>query len=444
MSDGPELFETVGPHDKSNAMPAPIVEKIRRYDGPETDDEGIPVDGTWGDHTLPEMILPGFGGKRYDDCGDDLIHGCKCCGAVVGVGRTCDTSTCERCASSWCRRRATAWTGRLMQLKGLRYAVTGDDQCYHHLTISPPDMWAVGDRDPREAGREIVREIMHELGVEGVAFYHPWRGKDENPGEERHAVAKYGDQEGRPDDDLGEWKKRLFEGRDWQGDVRDELKFDPHWHVVCVGGFVRGGQLTTAVEDATGWVIHRITPPDPTQKASIRDERGLARVLSYCYSHTGLRETDAGNHRVETLYTGELLAQDSFEVSRDVENRAEQLVREEAWKTLGIPSATMTCHEDHLQPPQDDEDDGVTQPGDDDSATADGPDGDEIREPCGGGLVPIDEYDEDAGELYWRARLDDDDWRADARHDARVARALAEWLQEQQPDSPLYDVLTAG
>lgn len=441
--DGPELFETVGPHDKSNAMPGPIVEKIRSYDAPETNDHGVPVDGTWGDVTLPEMQLPGFGGKRYEDCGDELPHACKTCGHVVGVGRTCGTSTCSRCASTWCRERATRWCARLMQLKGLRYHVTGQDQHYHHLTISPPDMWAVDNADPREAGREVVREIMSELGVEGVALYHPYRGKNEDPAEDApHPVEKYDFEGDGPatGDDRGEWKSRIFEGRDWD-DVRDELKFDPHWHVVCVGGFVRGGQLTKAVEDATGWVIHRITPPEDDIKYSIKDDSALASVLAYVYSHTGIRETDAGHHRVETLHTGEHLTSRSFDVAEETEERADKLVREEAWRVLGIPSASMSCLKDHLQPPEDDEDEEhYGADGDDDGD----PSEDGLRLTCGGGLVAIDEYDEDADDLFWRARLEDDDWREDARFDSDVARALAEWLQEQQPDRPIIDVVEAG
>lgn len=443
--DGPELYETVGPHDKSTAMPAPIVEKIRRYDGPEVGDDGVPVDGIWDDHTLPEMQLPGFGGERYDDCGDELIHGCADCGHTVPVGRTCATSTCTRCASTWCRERATDWTARLKQLKGLRYGITGDDQHFHHLTVSPPDMWAVDatEKDPREAGREVVRTIMDELGIEGVAIYHPFRGADEDPADDQphpEELYKYGTDDPATGDDRGAWKGRVLQGRDWD-DVRDELEFSPHWHIVCVGGFVRGGQLTKAVEDATDWVIHRITPEDDDKKYSISGERALARVLAYVYSHAGIRETSNGHHRVESLYTGEHLTQPSFEVADDVQERADELVRDEAWRVLGIPSAKMTCLEDHLLPPEDDEEEHYGAGGESASASANG---DERYATCGGRLVAIDEYDDDADDLWWRVRLEDDDWRESARFDAQAARALAEWLQEQQPDRPLVDVLEAG
>lgn len=443
MSDeAPELFETVGPHEKSNAMPAPIVEKIRSYDS-LNDDTVLPEESVLGDYTLPEMELPGFGGVKYDDCGEDLPHACKCCGSVVAVGRTCDSNTCERCAASWCRRRAAKWAAKIMQLKGYRYGTTGEDQHYHHITISPPDFWTVKDDDTRKAARAIVRTIMDELGVEGVAVYHPYRGADEEkPSEESHPVEKYDDEHDRDDDDRDDWAPRLFEGRDWEGDVRDELKFDPHFHVVGVGGFARGGELTKAVEDATGWVIHRITPDDPSKTYSIKDERGLARVLAYVHSHAGLRETEAGNKRVESTYASENLRNnENFEVAESTHDRAEQLVREEAWRVLGIPSATMTCHEDHLLPPDEDDEQQASGDGDGDDA---GADGDEVREPCGGELVRIDAYDHEQDQLVWEDLLSDDEWREDARHDAEAARALAEWRQEQQPESTIYDVLTAG
>lgn len=450
-SDTPELYETVGPHDKTTAMPSPIVDKIRKYGDPATDAEGVPESGAWADHTLPEMDLPGFGGERYDDCGDDLPHACASCGSTVGVGRTCATSTCSRCAATWCRERATDWAARLMQLKGLRYAVTGDDQFYHHLTLSPPDMWAVGDdEDARQGGREIARRVMSELGLEGVCLYHPYRGDDEDaPDEQRHPDELYNrdrdeDDARDQDDDRGAWKQRLFEGRDWEGDVRDELKFDPHYHIVGVGGFVRGGQLTRAVEDATGWVIHRITPPDPSATYSIRDDDALARVLAYCYSHAGLRETDAGNHRVESLHTGDFLTSASFEVSDETRADAEARVRSEAWRVLGIPSASMSCHRDHLLPPQDDDESTAYGAADDDGAPTASRDGAEHYATCGGRLVAIDEFDEGAGRLYWEERLASDEWRDGARFDAEVARALAEWRREQRPDTPLFDVLTAG
>lgn len=437
-----ELWKTVGPGDHSDAMPGPIVEAIRSHDAPRTNGAGIPETGVLGDYMLPRLKLPGFDGENHDDCGDELPHACKCCGSVVGVGRTCAESTCERCATAWCRERASAWAARLMQLKAYRYAVTGDDQFYHHLTVSPPDGWLVDEDEPRKAGRSIVRSIMQELGVEGVAVYHPWRGKDEQIGDESHPRDAYPD-DSDTDDDRGEWQNRLFEGRDWDGDVRDELRFSPHYHVVCVGGWVRGGQLTEAVHEATGWVIHRITPDDPEQTHSIRDDRALARVLAYVHSHAGIRETDAGNHRVETTRTGEHLTgggRERFEVSQATEERADRLVREEAWKVLGIPSADMTCHEDHLQPPEDDDETVRAGDGDGDDAGGDG----EHHERCKGALVPINKRDPNTGELYWEQQLEDDDWTDDARYPVQVREALDEWRDEQQPDRAIWDAATAG
>ena len=442
-ADGVELYETVGQHERSDAMPGPIVDKIRSFDQPETDHRGVPVDGTWGDFMLPEMKLPGFDGNNHDYCGDPLPHICECCGSRVDVGQTCDESTCERCASSWCRKRATDWAARLMALKNYRYAVTDDDQYYHHLTISPPDGWGADVEEPRKAGSAIVRRIMNELGVEGVALYHPFRGKDEEPGDASHPVDAYDDDGPRADDDRGEWKKRLFSERSWE-DVRDELKFSPHYHVVCTGGFVRGGQLTKAVEDATGWVIHRITPDDPEDKRSIPNDRALARVLAYVYSHTGIRETDAGNHRVESTMTGEHLTgehRERFQVADDWHDRADQLVREEAWRVLGIPSAEMTCHEDLLQPPDDDDEEQVGAGDGDDDQEADGG---ERYDRCDGGLIAVNEYDEHEGERFWKLRLDDDDWRESARFAEEAERTFREWQADQQPDSPIWDVLTAG
>jgi hypothetical protein len=154
--------------------------------------------------TLPRLDLPGFG-DALDDCGDDLPHFCSSCGATFAIGRTCNRSQCPRCCLAWARVRASKICGKLDALRRYKYASGTDNQFFHHLAISLPEDWSVAaGEDPQDALErtlEVVKEILDELGIEGVVFYHPWRGVD--------------------GDDRGAWKGRIGSFRPWSD--RDDV-----------------------------------------------------------------------------------------------------------------------------------------------------------------------------------------------------------------------------
>lgn len=283
---------------------------------------------------LPEMELPGFG-QRGEDCGTPLPHFCEE-GHCRDIDRCCDRSVCSRCASNWVRKRSVA---KVSQLKGLlRIMLKRKPHLqifYHHVVISPPEGWEADSDDPLQAGFDVVGKIMSEFEMEGIAVYHPFRGA----------------QEGK--DDRGEWKERLFSNRDWE-DVRGELVFSPHFHVITATSWVPGGSTTKAVESETGWLVHRIVTDgdgdgeDGGTGYSIDDDRGMVRAVTYCLSHSGIYEDSNGDMRGAVREFGKTFRED---VKADYNREwAEAATREIAWQTLGIPSADMRCEEDVTEP----------------------------------------------------------------------------------------------
>lgn len=285
--------------------------------------------------TLPAMDLPGFG-TQLDDCGDDLPHFCRSCGATFTIGRTCNRSQCPRCAVSWARQRASSICGKLDACRRYLYASGNDNQFYHHLVISPPPDWSVDAGEDHQAVFErtldVVKDTLDELGVEGVVFYHPYRGVD--------------------GDDRGAWKQRIGHYRPWtehqrrnrddlQGEpVRDELELSPHFHIVGIAPFVDGDGVSDVVEAATGWVIHRITQSENSTK-SITDDFSLARAVSYAISHVGLYESQSGNVQAAYRYVGSTL--NDVTAYEDNQARIDAIVRAVAPRTLGIPLRELAC-----------------------------------------------------------------------------------------------------
>lgn len=303
------------------ANPSNIVQRFRAVDA---------RDDTFG-NPLPELDLPGFG-ETYDDCGDEIPRFCADCGATHTVGRTCYRSACPRCGKSWARKRGSSVAAKLEATR--RYEESKRDGWsgykFHHLTLSPPDGYETFSQESLDRTFEALKEVLDELGASaGVIVYHPYRGDDETPG-----------------DDRGKWKSRLFSGRDW-GDVRDELAFSPHFHAVVCAKHIDGGHVTRAVEEDTGWLVHRITKGE--SNVSIYDKYDLTRVTQYTLSHAGLYDTEETTRAAYRYFGRTANLSPTDEIAAEMDAAA----RSVAPKLLGLPWSDLACQEDRGdRPPQ--------------------------------------------------------------------------------------------
>lgn len=350
---------------------------------------------------LPQTILPGFG-EKYADCGDPIPRFCADCGSTHEVGRTCYRSSCPRCAAGWARRQSTSVVSKLEALR--RYKESKKDHYtgnkFHHMIVSPPDGYEMHTSNVLDRSFDLVKEVLGELGAStGVIFYHPYRGKN--------------------GDDRGQWKERLFNDRDWKNDVRDELEFSPHFHVIVLSEYMDGSHATRAIEEKTGWVVERITKGNTD--VSIYDKYDLSRVASYCLSHTGLYDTEQTT-RGQYRYFGKV---SNFEATDRIEAEMDAAVRSVAPKTLDLPWSSMACQEDRDgREPQsalvastaisheDDEEDNGFGEGDDETP----PDG-----KCAGRLLTINKAPN---------FLDDSEWVENAPHADELEDVWNEWKEQ--------------
>lgn len=273
------------------------------------------------DDYLPALDLPGFGSKR-EDCGDEIPRFCADCGHTNHVGRTCYSWDCPRCWKGADRKRATTITGKLEALRRYKESEEGPGWRgwkFHHITLSPPSGYALNSDDPLGRTYELLKEVLGELGADtGVMFYHPYRGED--------------------GDDRGFWKHVLPDGssEDWD-ETREQLQFSPHFHAVVLAKHIDGGHVTKAVEEQTGWVVERITKggEDGDTNVSIYDLHDLARVATYCLSHTGV---DDGSNQYR--YFGEVA---NFAAADHIERQADAAVRSVGVNTLGLAYDSVAC-----------------------------------------------------------------------------------------------------
>jgi len=288
--------------------------------------------------------LPGKG-DIGDDCDDDLAMFCSNCGETTVVGRTCGLSGCPRCWTSWCRDLAARNAERLAVTRAVRDANRDEQQFFHHLAWSPPDDWALQAEDPLKRTKQVINEILDAMDLDAFCIYHAWRGNQED------------------DDDRGEWARRLSEELDWE-EVRDELKFSPHFHIIAVGSHVAGGELTTRVEEETGWSLHRITKGDDS-KVSLYDNSDMVSATEYSISHASLKRTDAGNNSVQTWQHGDILGDEKFKresemepgekerfdglvIEEETEQEMDLLARAHAPLTLGVDVDSQLCTEEFV------------------------------------------------------------------------------------------------
>ncbi len=296
---------------------------------------------------LPPLDLPSFG-DTGDDCGNPIpesMYFCPSCSTVHQKPHVCNQYDCPLHWAHAVRRRvagAKDAAGMAPQLDALRrYLYSCDnsdnDWYYHHLVFSLGKDRRLVAEDPMKRELETVREIMDELGIQGVVAYHPWAGNNEEHG-----------------DDRGEWKERIGKNTDWDS-VRDELEARPHWHIIGVSPHV-DVSITPEVNDATGAVIRRITGENSNKSITGRkeedtDDNAMVRALTYSLSHAGIYETESGQRRLAAWMKGP----DVHRISPLERNadRMKAIVYKEAKTVLGIDPPNMECDEQPEHVPRD-------------------------------------------------------------------------------------------
>lgn len=308
--------------------PDELIESVKRAAHPKDEDELTPEQ--WKNSILPMDQLPSFG-EPLEDCGQQIPaskHFCTECGYVHDFPRNCLRYDCPEHWAHAIRRRAAGSkyaagvTPQMGALMGYLQHWREPQQFYHHLVV---DVFEFGDGEfllesdkPRERAFELVRELMDTLGIQGTVAYHPWKGKN--------------------GDDRGKWKQRIGSDRDWDGDVRDELEHNPHFHIVGVGPSIDLGDIG-AFQSETGWVINRIA--DDESNVSIYDDEGMVDRVLYNMSHAGVYETAGGQRRLAVRMKGPDV--NRVTPDRDTQYRFKKLVNKSAVDTLGIPMPDMEC-----------------------------------------------------------------------------------------------------
>jgi hypothetical protein len=279
-----------------------------------------------------------------------------------------------------------------------------DEPVYkHHVVFSPPDDWFLEADDVLDRTFDVIKELLKIMDAEGAIFYHPWAGAD--------GVG----------DDRGEWKKRLFNDRDWD-DVREELKPRGHFHAVVCSPHIPGGETISEVNARTDWVIKRIVKRDDSGR-SLADLEDVARAVTYSMSHTGITTEGDGNNQAEYRYFGSTLHRAT--VYDDIQEAADQAVRQVAPKTLGIPSKAVRCEREVSPDARKDssvdvlqevleEGDGGSEP----TADTVEEEGEEELVPCSGKVYDIEKAPD---------FLNDPEWIASASKAEQLRREWEKW-----------------
>lgn len=290
------------------------------------------IDDIW---TPEGMMLPGFGSPR-ESCGDDLPRFCTDCAHHSMWRRTCYQSMCPECGKSWARRTSMRVCAKLEAIRRYREVALERHQRFHHAVVSPPADWDPAAENSWQRAKDVVKEMLDAANMWGYIVYHPYKGKN--------------------GDDRGEWKKRQFHQRDWD-DVKEELKFAPHFHVIAVGHEFPGGNVTRDVEAETGWVLHRITKEGTN--VSIYDKYDLARAVTYCLSHAGIDVSggEDADDEAATRWTGSKFTKggetaNSTTASDELEREMDAVVRAVAPKTLNLDYNNLACSTEFADAPE--------------------------------------------------------------------------------------------
>jgi predicted nucleic acid-binding Zn-ribbon protein len=352
-----------------------------------------------------EIVLPGFGrkyGSRDGEipCGAHIPHTCEGCGHTVDVGRTCNRSTCPRCMTNWAIKRAKPIVSRLQSAAKMKSAASDGTAVYkHHGVFSPDPEQVVDEEDAVEAVKDCmdaVADYLRTIDAEGIVIYHPFRGAGEHG------------------DDIGEWKKRVASGRNWEGDVADEVVFSPHFHVICVTPHFPGGDLTRYVHERTGWIVKRITGQHKgDSRISLSDMESVARAVTYCLSHCGI-DTTGDNNR----YLHKKIGSAYHNADDRHHDEAAEAIRAVAPRTLGVRSANVECKNDVPAEERENEFDEPT-PDDADGDAADPSTEDDGMATCRGELVSVDKAD----------FISRESWQQQAIHAADAVEAKRAWEQ---------------
>jgi len=352
----------------------------------------------WESRYRPSRVgLPGFGEER-EDCGAEIPHVCEDCGHVVEVGRTCAQSRCPRCAPKWVIDRATPVVSRVMQAAKMKNGAVYK----HHGVISPPPDLLVDADDPEGACIDMIQDLLRTIDFDGVVLYHPWSGADDD-----------GDVE---QDDRGEWKKRLFADREWEGDVREELEHRPHFHVIGACSWFPGAGVTDRVYDETGWLIHRITERNGSP-VSLGTMESVARAVTYALSHVGIDCRGEANRYVRGKVGSAYHAAD-----QRLHDDAREVVNYVAPDTLGVPKMDVECRAEALEAETDHDIEDLLEQADDaeEGTDAEPTDDDPEVVPCSGRLVDP----EDAEEF-----VTDEDWQQTALHAEAALEVVDKWRE---------------
>lgn len=329
MSAGPDDCNPT-PSDGENEVAEAIIDAIERPKKGDLRELGP-------DGYLPKLDLPGFDSVG-EDCGDEIPHFCDHCGKDFEIGRTCARSTCKRCAPAWVLKRAgtsrenssengdvPGYVGKIWATAKMMSAARGGESIKkHHVSFMPPmNDWILEADDPYDRTVKVIQEIMDEMDFQGVIFYHPWSG----------------DNVDRDSDDRGEWKKRLFNDRDFEDDVRHELIPRGHFHVVGCSPWIPGGEITKRVHEETGWIIERHAKRDGSG-VSLDSMEDVARAVTYCLSHTGI-DTSGDHNRAAIRKKGALYQK--AKVNQADMDAADHAVRSVAPRTLGVSLDSVKC-----------------------------------------------------------------------------------------------------
>lgn len=411
---------------------------------------------------LPALNIPGQGGLKYDDCGEQIpAFACEDCGDTTYVGRTCGNPTCERGWPSAVKSKAVRGAGKLEGMRRNLYVNEYNERAdvdFNHVVASLPDLLVDSDQ-PIEHALKILKVLLEEqFGIKGfLAIYHPYRIKDEY----RKEQYDHGGAEGQGD---MTWKDVHNKANPYQ-----YLKHEPHFHLFFAAKrYAFDYTVTEAIERKSGWVFNRIEKKDSS--ISVRDLEDLVHQLCYCFSHAGIQKTDVRD-KLASRMKGDL---HNIYVPDDAERQATAVFCEAAPKLLGVRfknTNNNSCDADiqdndgeyhdgednpihELYSEWDDGTNRLNRSGssdpaapsfDDRSLSAESPDEDssivstsncqsqsvsssvvtDSGETCGGDIIPIRE----AASL-----LDDDEWCEQARYSEVLKLAFTEWQNQVDDD----------
>jgi hypothetical protein len=193
----------------------------------------------------------------------------------------------------------------------------GDSPKFHHVVVNLTELRASGDAD--NAYFEVAKAAIEEVGMKvfgGTLIHHSYSGSQEG------------------EDDLDKWKERQFSGRDWEGDVRDELEVDHHIHALVLADSIDHLSCQNLF-DRTGILVHRVENRDEDTNVSLYGVEDLAEADTYALSHA--RESDEAD---AYRYFGRVA---NHSADHRIEARCKEVVRSVVPKTLDLTPSNLVC-----------------------------------------------------------------------------------------------------